>query len=165
MIGFQMEKNKAFHSNWSDEEIAILRENYELKTSSQIACMLTGKSRNAVIGKAHRLGLRLPAKKVIPNKEKKPRNHTPKLSVVASNTMTKIRKIKLPTALPADFALNLGRNPIGIMELTTNTCRAPVGHDHKGMVTYCGEEVFPGKVWCPGHCVLFFRPSHERRSA
>jgi GcrA cell cycle regulator len=160
MIGFQMAID-----NWTAEEKSILIEHWDSNKSAQeISNMLGTKSRNAVIGKAHRLGL-ASRKKASP-----PRNPTKVPKVANDNTepkMAKIRTIKAkpPTKLSAEVPLPTGQHPITIMELTSNTCRAIVGRGSNGLATYCGEEVFPGKVWCPGHCVLYFNHEPRRRSA
>jgi GcrA cell cycle regulator len=61
--------------SWTDERIATLTKLWESgATASQIADELGGVSRNAVIGKAHRLGLKARPSPVKPNeKEAKPR--------------------------------------------------------------------------------------------
>jgi GcrA cell cycle regulator len=57
--------------NWTDERIATLTKMWEGgATASQIADELGGVSRNAVIGKAHRLGLKSRPSPVKPNEEK-----------------------------------------------------------------------------------------------
>ena len=57
--------------NWTDERIATLTKMWESgATASQIADELGGVSRNAVIGKAHRLGLKSRQSPVKPNDEK-----------------------------------------------------------------------------------------------
>jgi GcrA cell cycle regulator len=57
--------------SWTDERIATLKKMWEGgATASQIADELGGVSRNAVIGKAHRLGLKARPSPVKPNEEK-----------------------------------------------------------------------------------------------
>ena len=64
--------------NWTDERIATLTKMWESgATASQIADELGGVSRNAVIGKAHRLGLKSRPSPVKPNEEKVPANKAP----------------------------------------------------------------------------------------
>ena len=58
---------------WTDERIATLRKMWEGgSTASEIAAELGGVSRNAVIGKAHRLGLKARPSPVKANDKKKP---------------------------------------------------------------------------------------------
>jgi len=59
--------------SWTDERIETLKTMWEKgMTASQIAETLGGVSRNAVIGKAHRLGLQARPSPVKPNEETKP---------------------------------------------------------------------------------------------
>ena len=59
--------------SWTDERIATLKKMWEGgSTASQIADELGGVSRNAVIGKAHRLGLKSRPSPVMANEKKKP---------------------------------------------------------------------------------------------
>ena len=59
--------------SWTDERIATLKKMWEGgSTASQIADELGGVSRNAVIGKAHRLGLKSRPSPVKANEKKKP---------------------------------------------------------------------------------------------
>ncbi|MBA4228795.1 MAG: GcrA cell cycle regulator, partial [Hyphomonas sp.] len=59
--------------SWTDERIATLRKMWEGgATASEIATELGGVSRNAVIGKAHRLGLKARPSPVKANEKKKP---------------------------------------------------------------------------------------------
>ena len=65
--------------SWTDERIATLRKMWEGgATASQIAEELGGVSRNAVIGKAHRLGLKARPSPVKPNDKKKAATLAPK---------------------------------------------------------------------------------------
>ncbi len=76
--------------SWTDERIATLRKMWEGgATASEIAAELGGVSRNAVIGKAHRLGLKARPSPVKANEKKKPAPAAP------------ARKPAAPAASPA----------------------------------------------------------------
>ena len=80
--------------NWTDERIATLTKMWESgATASQIADELGGVSRNAVIGKAHRLGLKSRPSPVKPNEE----NAAPKKAVEPAPKI----KPKIVAAKPA----------------------------------------------------------------
>ena len=65
--------------SWTDERIATLKKMWEGgSTASQIADELGGVSRNAVIGKAHRLGLKSRPSPVKANEKKKAAPAKPK---------------------------------------------------------------------------------------
>lgn len=154
------------YTSWSAEHIEILKREWAKGlTSSEIGKMI-GKTRNAVIGKAHRLGLegRKDRARVNPiPKAHKPRLPTPK----KDRTEAKAKKIggtKAPVFY-APAAPLAGREPISIMELNVGNCHAIVGHGPDGLATYCGADSFPGKSFCPSHYALYYQPPNERRRA
>src|SRR5205823_3994576 len=108
---------------------------------------LVGKSRNAVIGKSHRLklGNRTPSgdrRSGSDRKERPPRVKTiraPKIEM-----MVTIKKATPPKFYPEAVPLTT-KPPITIGELKAKTCRAPVGHGPDGLVVYCGDFTFAGK--------------------
>ena len=58
--------------NWTDERVEMLKKLWaDGLSASQIAAQLGGVSRNAVIGKAHRLGLKSRPSPVKANEKKK----------------------------------------------------------------------------------------------
>jgi GcrA cell cycle regulator len=70
--------------SWTDERIATLRKMWEGgATASEIATELGGVSRNAVIGKAHRLGLKARPSPVKANEKKKTAAPAPKKPAAA----------------------------------------------------------------------------------
>jgi GcrA cell cycle regulator len=82
--------------SWTDERIATLKKMWEGgSTASQIADELGGVSRNAVIGKAHRLGLKARPSPVKPNDEK------PEPKKAAPAPAAKPTVAKRPAAAPA----------------------------------------------------------------
>ena len=91
--------------SWTDERIATLKKMWEGgSTASQIADELGGVSRNAVIGKAHRLGLKSRPSPVKAN-EKKP---APKPKPAAPKPVAK--KVAKPAAkAPAPPLRSVGR--------------------------------------------------------
>lgn len=80
--------------SWTDERIATLKKMWESgSTASQIAEELGGVSRNAVIGKAHRLGLKARPSPVKANDKKK--------KAAAKKPVPKPAAAKKPAAAPA----------------------------------------------------------------
>jgi GcrA cell cycle regulator len=101
--------------NWTDERIATLTKMWESgATASQIADELGGVSRNAVIGKAHRLGLKSRPSPVKPNEEKAAPKKAPEPAPVAkapSAARSASRPVKAP--LPARPAPVAAEKPAG----------------------------------------------------
>lgn len=143
---------------WSEDQLAVLREEWPRGTTGTQIGILIGKSRNAVIGKANRLklGARAPRNGAGRPKQEGPpriRKRVPKQDMAT-------RKIP-PRFYPAAIPLTT-KDPISIMELRYDTCRAPVGSGLDGLVTYCGDFTFPGKPFCAGHCALYYKPPEAR---
>lgn len=152
---------------WTEEEIALLRLHWD-KMSCRELGKLVNRSKNSVIGKAHRIGLPAIDKPHIntPPKPPRVRKSRKKSSSEVVTAMVPFRK-KVPTG-PTFYAPDRplsGMPPIGIMELTVDSCRSIVGHGSNGLAVYCGDQTFPGKSFCPTHCALYYRPADERRRA
>ena len=147
---------------WTQDEIEFLTKEWLAgKSAKNISLELnTGKTRNAVIGKARRLGLSQPriAKSSPGPAEERPQRKTEKAKPV-------VKTKKVPPKFFAPRPPLPGQSPIAITELRLSTCRAIVGHDDSihHLAVYCGDQVFPGKPYCPSHCQLFFRPVEARR--
>lgn len=145
---------------WSDEHLDILKDEWAKgSTGSQIGNLI-GKTRNAVIGKANRLGLehRAPRNGSYgqPKKERTPRKR------VSKKTMVINPKAAPPRFYPAAVPIT-SNPPISIMELGVNTCHAIVGHGANGLAVYCGDMTFHDKPFCEGHCAMYYQPADYRR--
>lgn len=148
---------------WQDWQVKIMTIEWTLglKSAAQIGNMIN-KTRNAVIGKAHRLGLEGGRRSGVNLEPKKPRARKKKVE----DTAMAISKPKPPSVVePFQRLLNRidSKPPISIGELTDSTCRAPAGTGADGLMTYCGDATFPGKPFCEGHCALFYAPPQPRR--
>ena len=150
---------------WDDRQIDILKAEWPKgKLSSSEIGNLVGKSRNAVIGKSHRLklGNRTPSgdrRSGSDRKERPPRVKTIRAPKIA---MAIIKKATPPRFYPEAVPLTT-KPPISIGELKAQTCRAPVGHGQDGLVVYCGDFTFADKPYCEGHCAMYYAPPRERR--
>ena len=125
-------------------------------TASQIAGMLGDTTRNAVIGKAHRLKLeaRATSKKtsVKINIEK---NNTP-----ATTTQKLGRKAKFKALLlDKNFEQE---NPKKLEELSNETCRWPIGHPHEEKFYFCGRKSMEKFPYCQLHVLYAFQPKNAK---
>lgn len=142
-------KNYVRARDWTEEMRDILRAHWLTDMPAAEIGLLVGRSKNAVIGQAHRLKLGPKETPPRPNQ----RGSTPK-----EGKMT-IRKRfrKAPQAAPRALPLT-AKAPISIMELNPNTCRAIVGHGGAPhyLAVYCGDQTFADKSFCEAHCALYF---------
>ena len=140
--------------SWTDEKVAKLKELWgKGSTASQIAEILGGVSRNAVIGKAHRLNLsgKIIAKKGhVNHKNDKSRN----LSV------KKVRRGKFKSlVIEKDFE---PENPKQLEELDDNTCKWPIGHPNEKSFYFCGRTSLKDFSYCKLHLLYAFQPKNKK---
>ena len=120
--------------SWTDEKVTKLRELWGSgNTASQIAEIIGGISRNAVIGKAHRLNLSAKIKTRAATSNQKYEN-----SLEEKNTQTKkFRRSKFKSLIiDKDFE---SENPKQLEELTDNDCKYPIGHPNEKNFYFCEE--------------------------
>ena len=142
--------------SWTPEKEKKLRELWKKgHSASQIARMLEDTTRNAVIGKAHRLNLEARnTSRKSEIKTNKPVNSSPE------NKNQKIgRKAKFKALLlDKNFEKE---NPIKFHEITDKTCRWPIGHPGDPDFRFCGEPRIPTRPYCGEHCVQAYRRRSE----
>ena len=143
--------------SWTAEKEAKLRELWKKgHTASQIASVLGDKTRNAIIGKAHRLNLesRTTSKKIKPKVNRE------------NNAPTEVKTQKL--GRKARFkALLLDKNfeqenPKKFEELTDKTCRWPIGHPYEKNFYFCGRKPMEKFPYCKLHILYAFQPKNAK---
>ena len=166
---------------WTEERMDTLKKLWgEGFSASQIANELGGVTRNAVIDKVHRLGLSGRAKAPIAqsHRPKKPATRQPAPSQphrahsplqVTGNTALKhdlLPAIKPQIDLrPKIFSLSappLVENA-GILELSEQTCKWPVGDPGDNGFHFCARRSDMGIPYCPYHARVAYQPASERR--
>jgi len=116
---------------WNDEKINRLKKLWsEGLTTGEIGKRLSV-SKNAVVGKAHRLGL-----KGRPSPIKRPAR-----AVEAKK--------------PADVKV------FTLTDLSSQTCRWPIGDPKHEDFRFCGKSVVPGKPYCSEHCATAYVGSNK----
>ena len=141
--------------SWTPEREEKLKELWKKGHSgSQIANLLGNTTRNAVIGKAHRL--KLQARSVS-------KKSTSKKNIEKNNT-TEIKGQKL--SRKARFkALLLDKNfeqenPKKLEELNDTTCRWPIGHPDEKDFYFCGRSPEKNFTYCRLHILYAFQPKN-----
>ena len=142
--------------SWDERKIEILRNEWgKGKTASQIAELIGGVSRNAVIGKAHRLNLSSIVKK---------KNNYYNYSSVNQSTGKKIRNKSNRSkfrSLVLDKNFEAAKN-ISLEELNESTCKYMEGHPDQKSSSFCGRKTVEKFSYCPLHLMIVFQPKGKK---
>ena len=143
--------------SWTPERENELRKLWKKgHTASQIAASLGETTRNAVIGKAHRLNLesRTISKKTSTSTKVKTENN---VEIKHEKLGRKARFKSL--LLDKNFE---PENPKKLEELTDNTCRWPIGHPYEKEFYFCGRKPLEKFSYCKLHVLYAFQPKNAK---
>jgi GcrA cell cycle regulator len=157
--------------SWTDERVELLKKLWtDGLSASQIAAELGGITRNAVIGKVHRLGLSGRAKSPSSSapRQRKPRSASQVMRIsrpaIRGNTaLAQAFEYDVETEhAPVENVIPMGQRRT-ILELTEATCHWPIGDPGAEDFYFCGGNTIGGLPYCAYHSRIAYQPPSDRR--
>tara|TARA_B100000123_G_C25732552_1_gene429936 strand:+ start:622 stop:1119 length:498 start_codon:yes stop_codon:yes gene_type:complete len=143
--------------SWTEEKVNKLKELWgKGQTASQIAEIIGGISRNAVIGKAHRLNLSAKIKARLSS----PSKNNNKLKGNNINNKIRGRRNKFRSLL-LDSDFEPAKN-LQLEELNENTCKYMEGNPDEKDSSFCGRKTVEKFSYCPLHLMIVFQPKGKK---
>jgi GcrA cell cycle regulator len=169
-LGFQL---KELTMSWDGERVEILRKLWQEGISaSRIAAQLgAGITRNAVIGKVHRLGLSGRAKPAASTSAPRPKravaSHSIQKTVALRGNTVMLREVVIaaeyePVVMPEAVVIPISER-VTIMELRESMCRWPLGDPLSPEFRYCGTKCDPAQPYCIPHGRMAYQQAPERK--
>ena len=145
--------------SWDEKKIEILRNEWgKGKTASQIAELIGGVSRNAVIGKAHRLNLSTKIKARNSSYNFSKRNTQNEKKINNNSKRSRFRSLLL------DQNFEEAKN-LSLEELSENTCKYMEGHPDSKESSFCGRKTVEKFSYCPLHLMIVYQPKGKKEDA
>jgi len=153
---------------WTDDRVEELKKLWaDGLSASQIAKQLGGVTRNAVIGKVHRLGLSgratpsRPARR--PSKPSRPRTApSTASSPVRTPRPAPVARPDTPPAPVEPKVLPSGELAT-VLTLKESMCKWPLGDPSQASFRFCGRNTPSGNAYCEAHANMAYQPSQKRR--
>jgi GcrA cell cycle regulator len=151
---------------WTDERVETLKKLWlDGLSASQIAKQLGGVTRNAVIGKVHRLGL---SGRATPSQPQRPifkAPRAPRPAVSASAAPAAPRRAldsAMPAAVPAPIFSAEAPGTATVLTLGAHMCKWPIGDPASEGFTFCGRRSEHEGPYCVEHARIAYQPQQKK---
>jgi GcrA cell cycle regulator len=166
--------------NWTDERVELLSKLWgEGLSASQIASQLGSVTRNAVIGKVHRLKLSSRGRSTAPAAKPKKQSSTPTRPAARAASVTRhvttsigatalasgyeVEQVVRPQLRPVENVVVPISRRLQLVQLSDRTCKWPNGDPLTEDFSFCGNDAAESGPYCAYHARLAFQPVAERR--
>ena len=143
--------------SWTPEKVEKLKELWGKggNTASEIAQILGGVTRNAVIGKAHRLNLsgKIQTKK------------SSSIATSSNDTGNKVYRKNIKRGKFKSLIIDKDFEPENtkqLEELDENSCKWPIGHPNEDNFYFCGRTSLKDFSYCKLHLLYAFQPKNRK---
>jgi len=161
---------------WTDERVETLKKLWlDGLSASQIAKQLGGVTRNAVIGKVHRLGL---SGRAAPSQPARPVFKAPRPARPAATTVPIARRAAptaepppvVSVAEPASAATALAprveeRGVATVLTLGAHMCKWPIGDPSSDEFSFCGRRSSEDGPYCIEHARVAYQPQQNKKKS
>ncbi len=146
--------------SWTDDRVDILKKLWgEGRTAAEIAKELGGVTRNAVIGKAHRLKL---SNRVSPIQQNNKKPVTRAVDHKAEKSAVSVAPVsRAPTSIIEQPSADIKK--INMIDLNGRQCRWPYGDPREKDFGFCGCESMAGLPYCEEHAKLAYQAATRNR--
>lgn len=161
---------------WTEDRVETLKKLWaDGLSASQIAKQLGGVTRNAVIGKVHRLGLSgraapsRPARRPAPRPAPRPATAKPVIAKTAPQSAPVKAKPaaaeakSAPLMAPKDAAKLPNGEYATVLTLREGMCKWPIGDPTDTEFRFCGRHSGVGNAYCEAHAQLAYQPQAKRK--
>ena len=159
---------------WTDERVESLKKLWlDGISASQIAKQLGGVTRNAVIGKVHRLGL---SGRATPSQPARPTFKAPRPPRPVSAAPVMPRRVAATPAVAAPAAVSAPHLPAlpalpeapgsaTVLTLGAHMCKWPIGDPSTDEFTFCGKRAGDEGPYCVEHARLAYQPHQAKKKS
>jgi GcrA cell cycle regulator len=159
---------------WTDERVELLKKLWlDGLSASQIAKQLGGVTRNAVIGKVHRLGL---SGRAAPSQPARTTFKAPRPARPAASAVPMARRAAPPQAREAAPAAARASSPPSapqpeergvatVLTLGAHMCKWPIGDPATDDFTFCGRRSADDGPYCVEHARVAYQPHQSKKKS